>query len=138
MAKRNRSARSKKSHTRHIQLQILRREQMSIIREAEYIITCAINNDSRLVQLGVLILFSTDTGDAWMLDTGDRTALCLARGGERRSYNIQETADNFAIDWNADYRIEGQAFIVAERTGHVSTIMGYPTAKILQATAGRL
>ena len=95
------------------------------------------NNDARLVQLGVLVLFSTDTGDAWMLDTEDRTALCLAHDGKRQPFHIQETADSYAIEWNANYRIEGQAFVVAERTGRVRTIMRYPTAKILQAMAGR-
>jgi hypothetical protein len=38
-----------------------------------------------------------------------------------------------AIDWKGHYRIEGRAFVYTDReSGRVTTILGYPTAKIAQ------
>jgi hypothetical protein len=83
-----------------------------------------------------LILFSTETGDAWILDPEDSLALCLARDGDRQPFTVTETATNFGIEWNAEYRIEGDRFIVAEQSGRIRTIIGYPTREILRAVRG--
>jgi hypothetical protein len=46
---------------------------------------------------------------------------------------LEETDTNFAIDWKGNYRIEGRAFVYADReSGRVTAILGYPTAKIAQ------
>ena len=55
------------------------------------------------VTLGSLIFFSTDNGDAWVLDFDDRLALCLALEGKAQPYRIVETDTRFAIEWNAKY-----------------------------------
>ena len=39
--------------------------------EIDYIQRRAAEHDGRFVTLGPLILFSTDTGDAWLLDPAD-------------------------------------------------------------------
>ena len=39
--------------------------------EVRYIQRRATEYDGRFVNIGQLILFSTDTGDAWVLDTSD-------------------------------------------------------------------
>ncbi|MFC2000596.1 hypothetical protein ACFLXE_07595 [Chloroflexota bacterium] len=109
------------------------RDQVSIVSEARYIISLAESCDSRVVTLGSLLFFSTETGDAWVLDLGDNLALCLARGGVEQSFTISEDSTRFSIEWNAQYRIDGDAFIVIERSGRVQTIFGYPTAYISDA-----
>jgi len=103
---------------------------MSISKEARYIIQRAQNRDGRLVTLNQLILFSTPTGDAWMLDPEDGLALCLAQDGEVQPYVIAETSDRFAIEWKAHYRIEGRVFVVIEHSGRERRILGYPIAQI--------
>jgi hypothetical protein len=86
------------------------------------------------VAIHQLILFSTDTGDAWLLDVTDNLAVRLARDGEPESIYLEETDTSFAIEWRAEYRIEGSAFVYADReTGRVTTILRYPTQKISQA-----
>jgi hypothetical protein len=107
---------------------------MCITDEANYIIGRAQDNDARVITLGPLILFSTETGDAWMLDPEDGLALCLAQGGEAQPFTITETATSFSIEWKASYQIDGHLFIVAERSGRVRSIWGYPTAEISRAT----
>ncbi len=129
-------AKKKDKKSRSTKTRRLSRDQISITGEAEYIIKRAQQYDSRVVGINRLILFSTETGDAWMLDPEDGFAMCLAREGGRQPFRILETPTNFSIEWNADYRIDGEAFTVAERSGRVRTIFGYPTEEILRLSAG--
>lgn len=115
------------------ELRILRKGKYSIRSEAEYIVKRARNRETRVVGLGLLVLFSTDTGDAWILDWEDGFALCLAREGVRLPFSIRDTPKNFSINWNADYRIQGDVFTVAERSGRILSILGYPIQEILKA-----
>jgi hypothetical protein len=98
--------------------------------EIDYVIGKAQERDSRVVRLGNLILFSTQTGGAWMLDPADGLALCVARDGVRQNYSVLETADNFQVAWNARYRVEDDAFVVVSPDGRVRSILGYPTREI--------
>jgi hypothetical protein len=102
--------------------------------EIGYIQDKAADHDGRIVTIGQLILFSTDTGDAWLLDVTDHLAARLARDGDPDPIHLEETDTSFAIEWKGHYRIEGPAFVYADRdTGRVTTTLGYPTQKIAQA-----
>jgi hypothetical protein len=91
----------------------------------------AAEHDGCLVTIGPLVLFSTETGDAWMLDPSDRLAARLAREGDPEPIDLQETESNFTIGWKGHYRIEGGAFVYTDRkSGRVTAILGYPTAKM--------
>jgi hypothetical protein len=99
--------------------------------EVRYIQRRAANHDGRIVIIGQLMLFSTDTGDAWLLDRSDQLAARLARDGETELAHIEETDTAFTIDWKGRYRIDGPAFVYSDReSGRVVTILGYPTDKI--------
>src|SRR5712664_1058883 len=99
--------------------------------EVRYILRRAAEHDGRVVTIGQLVLFSTETGDAWLLDPSDQLAARLARDGDPEPIDLEETDTNFAIGWKGNYRIEGRAFVYAEReSGRVTAILGYPTAKI--------
>ena len=92
----------------------------------------AANHDGRIVTIGQLVLFSTETGDAWLLDRTDLLAARLAQNGEAEPIQIVETAATFAIEWTGSYRINGPAFVYSDRdTGRVITILGYPTDKLV-------
>ncbi len=118
-------------------VQRLRPEQVNIKSEAEYIVRRAVEHDTRLVTFGPLVFFSTETGDAWMLDPDDGLALCLAREGEAQAVQITETEARFAIEWTSTYQIQGEAFIVIDQLGRTRTIVGYPIEEILKASRGR-
>ena len=91
--------------------------------------------DGRIVTVGQLVLFSTDTGDAWLLDRSDRLAARLARDGEPEPIQIDESDTAFTIGWKGRYRLDGPAFVYSDQeTGRVVTILGYPTEKIADAT----
>ena len=105
-----------------------------LAEEIGYIQDRAADHDGRMVTIGQLILFSTDSGDAWLLDTTDQLAARLARDGDPEPIYLEETQTSFAIEWKGRYRIEGPAFIYTDRTtGRVTTILGYPTQKITHA-----
>ncbi len=99
--------------------------------EVRYIQRRAADHDGRVVTLGQLVLFSTDTGDAWLLDPSDQLAARLARDGDPEPTYIEESNTNFAIGWKGRYRFEGQAFIYTDNeSGRVSTVLGYPIERI--------
>jgi hypothetical protein len=101
--------------------------------EVRYIQGRATDHHGRFVTIGQLVLFSTETGDAWLLDPADRLAARLARGGESEPVHIEETDTTFAIGWKGRYRIDGPAFVYSDRdTGRVTTILGYPTERLIQ------
>ena len=66
-----------------------------------------------------------------MLDPSERRAVRLAREGHPEPIDTQETESHFTIGWKGHYRIEGGAFVDTDRkSGRVTAILGYPTAKI--------
>ena len=108
--------------------------KLLLAKEIKYIQRRAAEHDARFVTVGPLVFFSTQTGDAWMLDPSDHLAARLARDGDPEPIDFQETDTNFAIGWKANYHIEGRAFVYADReSGRLTAILGYPIAKITQS-----
>ena len=104
-----------------------------LTEEIRYIQRRAAEHDGRFVTVASLVLFSTETGDAWLLDPADRLAARLARDGDPEDLHFEETETRFAIGWKGTYRIEGSAFIFTDRdSGRTVTILGYPTQHLAQ------
>jgi len=102
-------------------------------REIRSIIQSAQNHEGRIVGIGQFVFFSTETGDAWMLEPANNLALCLARDGAAQDVKVQETADQLLVAWDGVYHMTDTAFTIVERSGGMRTILGYPTGQILQA-----
>ena len=99
--------------------------------EIRYIQRRAAEPAGCFVTIAPLALFSTETGDAWLLDPADHLAARMARDGDPEPIHIEETEANFAIGWRGNYRIDGNAFVYLDRdSGRVLTILGYPAARI--------
>jgi hypothetical protein len=131
-----RDARQRKLERRHGTLHSARVTPFDPRREADYIAACAARRDARIVSIGVLVFFSTNSGDAWMLDVEDSRAMCVARDGEPQPVTIFETAEKIGIEWTGHFAIDGEAFMVTtDATGRVNTIVGYPIAAIEAALA---
>ena len=115
--------------------QIVDGANFRLIDEVHYIQERAAAQDSRVITLPQWLLFSTQTGDAWLLEPADHLAVPLARDGDPLPVYIEETDKNFTIGWTGTYRIDGQAFLYSERnSGRVRTILGYPTRHIVEQT----
>jgi septum formation topological specificity factor MinE len=104
-----------------------------IADEVRHILDRAAEHDARIIKIGQIILFSTETGDAWLLDPSDQLAARLARDGDPEPIHIEENETTFTIDSKGRYRIEGAAFVYMDRET-IATIRGYPTHKLIQLT----
>lgn len=96
-----------------------------LAEEIDYIRDRAADHEGRFVTIGPLALFSTETGDAWLLDPADHLAARLARDGDPEDVYFEETDTNFAIGWKGSYRIDGDAFVFIDRdSARIVTILG--------------
>ena len=112
-------------------------KDLRLADEVRHIQRCAARHSGRIVTLGQLIFFSTETGDAWLLDWEDGLAAQLARDGETEPIQIEETDTSFSIDWRGHYSIDGAAFIFVDRkTRATRAILGYPTDKLQHVARG--
>jgi len=101
--------------------------------EIRYIQRRAAERDGRFVTVGPLALFSTDSGDAWLLDSQDHLAARLARDGDAEDLYFEETDTRFAIGWKGEYRIDGDAFVYIDKdSGRIVSILGYPIRRIAE------
>src|SRR5438093_13709923 len=95
-----RPARSRKTIKRGPGKRIVEDKSFRLADEVRYIQRRAADYDSRIVTIGQLILFSTKTGDAWLLDPADQLAARLARECASEPIQIEESDTTVAIGWN--------------------------------------
>jgi hypothetical protein len=124
-----------KRRRERLQTREVRRQELSIAAEAEYIITRAMAEDARIVSVPPLVFFSTATGDAWMLDAEDSFAVQLLAAKTRLPFAITETPQRFAIEWSGSFRLDRDVFIFTDNAGMIRTILGYPGRQIAAALA---
>src|SRR3984893_8425526 len=67
------------------------RDSLHLAKEVRSIQRRAADHDGRIVTVGALVFFSTDTGDAWMLEPADQLAARLATDGDPLPVHIEET-----------------------------------------------
>lgn len=130
MGKRKKRSRTKKPQSKPV---IQNPKQPFLSQDINTIIQLSHQREARLLKLGRLVFFSTETGDAWILDPDHGRAKCLSLDGDKQPFTIKETSADFGIDWDAEYRIKGSLFTVLEYSGSVRTILGYPTRSIEEA-----
>jgi hypothetical protein len=108
-------------------------KDIHLAEEIDHIQCRAAERAGRLVTVGPLALFSTETGDAWLLDPADHLAARIARDGDPEEIYFEETDATFAIGWKGNYQINGDAFVFIDRdTTRITTILGYPTRRLAQ------
>jgi len=96
----------------------------------------AAERDGRIVSIGPLVVFSTETGDAWLLDPADQLAARLAYDGDPLPVYLEETDTHYAIGWQGRYRIDGDAFVYQDNDSQrLMAIKGYPISLLLRAIA---
>ena len=64
--------------------------------EVRYILGRAAEHDGRVITIGQIILFSTETGDAWLIEPSDQLAARLARDGDPEPFHIEENEGSSA------------------------------------------
>jgi len=123
---------NRKTH-RRTGTQQLPRERFHLGAEIRSIQHRAAEHDARIVGLGSLLLFSTNTGDAWILEPADQLATRVARNGDPLALYVEESEANYAIGWQGHFRIDGDLFVYEDNDAlHEITIHGYPTSLLLR------
>ena len=116
--------------------QRLPRESFHLAEEIRSIQHRAAEHDGRIVSIGGLVLFSTKTGDAWILDPADQLAARLAYDGDPLPVYIEETNTNYAIAWQGRYQIDRDAFVYEDNESRrLVAIRGYPIQLLLRVIA---
>ncbi len=109
-------------------------QRLNLAQQVRAIQHRAAEHAARIVSIGPLLLFSTATGDAWILDPADQLATRLAENGDPLDVYLEETDTSYAIGWNGHYRIEHHTFVYEDNEiRRLTAIQGYPTQQLLRA-----
>ena len=85
-------------------------------------------------ELGVFILFSTEKGDAWLLEVTESDALQLAAEREIMTVDLEENPETIEIHWTHTFEVKNKQFIITDyKDKKVETIENYPTHAISAA-----
>lgn len=127
-------AASRQSQGCSVKADLIDPTKLSFTSEVEYIIGCALKGSCNVVRLESCILFSTDDGDAWLLDADDHRALCLLWHGERQSAKIIEDEKTFYVEYDGVFDISSGGFQVSSENSKIGqrTIFGYPARAIAE------
>ncbi len=127
-------AASRQSQGCSVKADLIDPTKLSFTSEVEYIIGCALKGSCNVVRLESCILFSTDDGDAWLLDADDHRALCLLWHGERQSAKIIEDEKTFYVEYDGVFDISSSGFQVSSENPKIGqrTIFGYPARAIAE------
>lgn len=90
-----------------------------------------------MIGLGDFVLFSSTTGDAWLLEAFSNGALNLMRDYEPADYRIAEDGERVEVEWRGSYQLRGADFVTDALPGAQRVVHGYPTEAI-RATIERL
>jgi hypothetical protein len=102
------------------------------------IVQQAAHGVSHIIELGSLVMFSTDTGDAWLLEPAGGVAVMLAEAGERLPARIYESGTTFAVEWTHSYGVSDDTFMVSEReSGKTRTYLDYQPALLARIGLAR-
>jgi hypothetical protein len=119
--------------------QLIAGEDFNLVDDVTYIQQRAAHHVGRIVSIGPVLLFSTETGDGWLLDPADHLAAPIAREGEALPLSIEDTEKTFSIAWQGSYAIVGDIFTFQDAvSGRMSTFVGYPTQHLNRQTSRML
>ncbi len=121
---------NKRKLRRSRERKIMKTQQFEISEIAKTICNNAINGIPSLEYQRGLIFFSTQTGEAWILDFDGNLSLRLADGYKKLNYRIVETKTNFLIEWKETFVLEGSMFM-SIHNGKASVITTFPATELL-------
>jgi hypothetical protein len=85
---------------------------------------------------GVFVFFSTDEGDAWVLEASGMDALQVAAAGRQLDVDVQQTEEAIEVTWSHQFTIR-KDFAVTDYADQSRTVYAsYPAARI-RALLGR-
>ena len=87
--------------------------------------------------VGVMILFSTAAGDAWLLEVTEGDALQLSSQGEEIEVLIEQNPETAMVEWSHTFAVKKDTFIVTSYNDKSrQEFKDYPVKKITAAIKG--
>jgi len=111
----------------------------SLASEVEAIISACLSGKGKAIATGPetlsnqpFVLFSTEDGDAWMLDPEEDQALCLVWHGARQAFTVRDLPDRLEVLWDGTYELNGSFFSIQTEHPEIGArfITGYPVDPI--------
>lgn len=85
-------------------------------------------------ELGVFILFATEKGDAWLLETTDMDCVQVADQGKKLDVEVEENQETIEINWAYSFAIKDKKFITTSYQDEtVKEWEEYPAQSISEA-----
>lgn len=104
----------------------------SIKTEVEKIQENAVARKAAVLTLGVFVLFSTPSGDAWLLEVTEMDAIQVAQGGEKLAVEIEENPETIEINWTHKFEVKNKKFILTSyKDKSEETKEDYPVHSII-------
>ncbi len=108
--------------------------QLSLKAEVEKIQQAAVAGKSEVRTIGVFVLFSTESGNAWLLELTDMDALLVARDGAACEVDIIESAETMEINWSHQFAVRNKRLVVTSYADKTEQVLeGCPTHSIWAA-----
>jgi len=114
----------------------------SLTAEINAIVEAELAGEVRIVLTGPeatttqpFVLFSTGTGDAWMLEPLQDRAVCLVWHGQRQSPLVVDLPTRIEITWDGTFELRGDFFVVATEHPEIGSraIAGFPLDQLRSA-----
>jgi hypothetical protein len=112
----------------------LNRQQVSLAAEVDKVQQAAALRQDSCRELGVFILFSTQDGDAWVLETTERDAFQAAASGQPLPPPVHENREVIEVDWSHRFALCGRSLFLTDHESGVETeLRRAPTMQISTA-----
>ena len=109
-------------------------EPPSVNREVKKIQASAVAKKAAMFTLGVFVLFSTEEGDAWLLEVTDMDAIQVAEAGKVIDVKIVENPETIEINWTHKFTIKNKTFVLTSyKDKEEETRDKYPAHSILSS-----
>ena len=108
--------------------------QVTLKSEIEKLQENAVNKEKLVKPLGVFVLFSTEAGDAWLLEVTDMDAVQVADKGSKIAVELDENPETIEINWTHHFTVRNKQFVTTAYADNREVVWpGYPTHSIFAA-----
>ena len=112
----------------------VQKAQISLQNAINAIQESASKGIQKVHELGVFVFFSTNEGDAWLLEVTEMDALQVAANKEVLTVDLEENPETIEISWTHTFEIKNKQFVTTSyKDKKVEEITSYPTHPILAA-----
>ncbi len=106
-------------------------QKILVTDEIKKIQESAAKKEATIKVIGVFIFFSTDKGDAWLLEMTEMDAVIAAKSGKVIDVDISESDETIEVNWTHRFTVKNKEFkTTAYSDNAIETYTDYPTSTI--------